>query len=302
MSSNPEGLGSGGIARISPFYYQYRLGGWNGLVIGSGTPYRVEGTDGLSGWNIRTSDSPIPRGDGSLRGVDLENARRFVLTINVGTNAEEIEILLDRLYRALVPQRTDDWELIWRHPTQIPRMMRVRPTDLPRVRNSFTNRSYSRQTIELIAADPKHYSANPVHVDIPNTPASAISPTTVNVTNLGNVDAYPLITITGPTSGPPVTSVSITNQSTLSNFTVDLNLLAGSTLLADMEARVTGARRSIITLDGETRYGSWQLPREPFPISPDPSGQNGYNVLYMETVPRGAPITCSLDYRHTWSG
>lgn len=302
MSSNPEGSGSGGIARIAPFNYQYRINGWNGLLIGSGTEYKVEGTEGLGGWNVRTSDAPIPRGDGSIRGVDLESARQFTLTINVGRNADQIELLLDRLYRSVIPSKEDDWPFIWRHPTQIPRMMMVRPIDLPRVRNSFTNRSYAKQTIQFMAVDPKHYSANPVHVIIPNTPAPALVPTTVQVTNLGNVDAYPLITIVGPTSGPPVTSVNIINHSTLSTFTINLTLPTGSTLLADMVARVTGARKSIITLDGQTRYGSWQLPREPFPISPDPIGQNGYNLISMETVPIGAPVYCTLDYRHTWSG
>lgn len=299
MSSNPE---QGTQSIVAPFYYQYRLGGWNGLLIGSGTDYKVESTEGLGGWTARTSDSPIPRGDGDIRGIDLESARQIIFTINVGRNREQIELLLDRLYRALIPQRDDDWELIWRHPTQPPKMMRVRPIELPRLRNSVTNQSYAKQTFALRAADPRHYSAAVQRVTIPNTPANATSPTEVNVSNMGDITAYPIIYIDGPTSGPPVTRVQITNRSTLQQFNLELSIPTGSRAVGDMDSRVTGSSRPVITLDGQPRYGAWQLPREPFAISADPTGLGGYNVLYMETIPAGAPIRCTLEYRHTWSG
>lgn len=299
MSSNPS---AGAVARIAPFDYQYRLGGYSGFLVGSGTVYKVEGTDGLNGWNVRTSDSDIPRGDGSLRGIDLEAAREFTMRINVGRNRDEIELYLDRLYRALVPRRDEDYEMIWRHPTQPPKMMRIRPISLPRLRNSVTNQSYSKQEITFRAADPRHYSAVVNRVELLNTPANALTPTELNVSNIGNVDAYPVITIQGPDTNTPVTNIQINNKSTLGAFNLQLVLPRGSTMIADMEARVTGAQRSVITLDGEPRYGAWQLPREPFVISSDPTGLGGFNVLTMETVPAGAPVKAVIEYRHTWSG
>lgn len=299
QSSNPT---AGKVARIAPFDYQYRLGGWSGFLIGSATVYQVESTEGLNGYGVRTSDSDLPRGDGAIRGIDLEGAREFQFVINVGKNREQIELFLDRLYRALVPRRDEDFEMIWKHPTQIPKMMRVRPIDLPRLRNAFTNQSYARQEFTMRAADPRHYSAVVQRVMVPNTPANAVTPTEVEVSNLGNIDAYPVITIQGPTTGLPVTSVQISNRSTLGTFKLELVLPTGSTVVADMEARVTGAPRSVITLDGEPRYGAWQLPREPFVISSDPTGLSGFNVLTMETIPAGAPIKVTLEYRHTWSG
>jgi len=299
MSSNPV---EGKIARIAPFNYQYRLGGYSGFLIGSGTEYKVEGTDGLNGWNVRTSDSDIPRGDGSIRGIDLETAREFTMRINVGRNQEQIELFLDRLYRALVPRRDEDFEMIWRHPTQPPKMIRIRPTALPRVRNSVTNQSYAKQEITFRAADPRHYSAVINRVELPNTPVGALTPTEKNVSNIGNIDAYPVITIQNPINGVTVTSVQISNRSTLGALNLELVLPAGSTVVADMEARITAAPRSVITLDGEPRYGAWQLPRDPFVISSDPTGLGGYNVLTMETIPAGAPIKAIIEYRHTWSG
>jgi hypothetical protein len=299
MSSNPS---AGAVARIAPFDYQYRLGGYSGFLVGSGTVYKVEGTDGLNGWNVRTSDSDIPRGDGSLRGIDLESAREFTMRINVGRNRDEIELFLDRLYRALVPRRDEDYEMIWRHPTQPPKMMRIRPISLPRLRNSVTNQSYANQSITFRASDPRHYSAVVNRVELLNTPANALTPTELNVSNIGNVDAYPVITIQGPDTNIPVTNIQINNKSTLGAFNLQLVLPRGSTMIADMEARVTGAQRSVITLDGEPRYGAWQLPREPFVISSDPTGLGGFNVLTMETVPAGAPVKAVIEYRHTWSG
>ena len=291
---------TGGSASMFPFNYQYRVGTGTGLLIGSGTRFNVESVDGLNGFAVRTSDAELPRNDGSLRGIDLVSSRVIQFNLNIGRNAEEIELLMDRLYRALVPQRDEDWELIWRHPTAVAKMMRVRPIELPRMRDS-TGLLYSKQTFALRAADPRHYSAASHTIQIPNTPA-ANAPIFTNVTNIGNVAAYPIITIHGPRTGPSVSRVQITNHSAQVIFDVQLTLPTGSVLVGDMEALVTAAGRSVITLDGQSRYGAWQLPRDPFRIDADPTGQGGYNVLSMQTTPSGANVTCTLSYRDTWSG
>lgn len=292
--------GSSGTAIIGPFDYQYRINGWTGLLIGSGTSFSVESSDGLGGWQVRTSDSDLPRGDGALRGIDLESARQVVFKLNVGQGRDDTERNMDTLLRALVPQRDADWELIWRHPTQPLKMMRVRPTDLTRQRDA-AHLLRSAQSFALRAADPRHYSAISKTVNIPVT-VDPNDPTIVRVVNEGNVPAYPIITITGPSSGPAITQVQLVNTTALVTFAVSLTLATGSTLVGDMDARITGAPRSIITLDGQSKYGSWQLPRDPFRIDPDPAGLGGYNQLYLRTTPEGAPVTCSIQYRDTWGG
>lgn len=293
-------IGNTGTAIIGPFNYQYRLNGWSGLLIGSGTPWNVESTDGLGGWQVRTSDSDLPRGDGALRGIDLESARQVVFKLNVGSGRDDTERNMDTLFRALVPQRDADWELIWRHPTQALRMMRVRPIDLTRQR-SAQQLLTSAQSFALRAADPRHYSAITKTLAIPVS-LDGNNPTLVRAVNEGNVAAYPVITINGPTSGPAVTQVQLVNTTALVTFAVSLTLAAGSTLVGDMDARITGAPRSIITVDGQSKYGSWQLPRDPFRVDPDPAGLGGFNNLYLRTTPEGAPVTCSITYRDTWGG
>lgn len=287
-----------GSANIGPFVYQYLL---NGLLIGQGTSYEVISHEGLEGWDIRTSDDDQPRGDGALRGIDLQSARQLVFEVEVLGSQTEVETRIDALYRALVPQRDEDWDLVWRHPGRPLRMLRCRPTQLTRELD-WARSILTSQPIALRAADPRHYSAVLHRTEIPVTPAGAATPTTIAVTNTGNIAAHPLITVTGPTSGPQVTRVSLVNVTTDVAFDVATVIPARATLIGDMEARATGAPRSAITLDGQSKYGSWQLPRTPFRIDADPVAPGGVNTLYLETVPAGAPISCVLAYRDTWAG
>lgn len=288
-------------AWIGPSNYQYRLGGRTGLLIGSGTQFNVEGTEGLGGWSVRTSDEDRPRGDGAHRGIDLESARQILFKLNVGRGRLEVERNMDALLRALVPQIDTDWELIWRHPTGPLKMMRVRPIEALRNRDN-RQLTIMSQTFALRAADPRHYNAIPTTVTIPVTPANAVDPQKTRVFNLGNSAAYPIITFKGPSFGVDVRRIQLVNETALVNFEAELTLSRGSILVADMDARITGAPRSIITLDGQTKYGAWQLPRQPFRIDPDPTGFGGYNELYLRTEPAGAPVVCTIEYRDTWAG
>lgn len=282
-------------ARIGPFEYQYRLGGWDGLLIGNDTSYRVESHDGLEGWEMRTSDDELPRGDGALRGVDLQAARQVVFKVNTSGTQAEVEERLDILYRALVPQRDSDWELIWRHPGRPLRVLRCRPINLIRGL-SWPETIVSNQQFALRAADPRAYSAFVRQSTIPNTSATAPAPIPTGVLNEGNGFAYPIIMITGPTSGPPVTRIELTNSTNDVSFVIQAVLPGGSTLLGDMDARATGAARSVVTIDEQSKYGAWQHPRETWRLDP------GNNAIYLQTTPAGAPVTCTLTYRDTWSG
>lgn len=287
----------GGTGTILPFDYQFQL---NGLLVGDGTPYDVVSHDGLYGYEVRTSDDDQPRGDGGLRGVDLQSARVVLFRLAVGGSEQEVEQLLAVLYRALAPQRDLDWSLVWRHPAQPAKLLRCRPIQLPRESAHDATR-LAPQSVALRAVDPRHYSAVAKQVEIPNSLADGTLQQ-VTVTNVGNIAAHPKITLLGPTNISSVTRVELVNSSGLVTFDVRLTLPTGSVLVGDMEARVTGAPRSTIELDGVTKYGSWQLPRTPFRLDPDPYVIDGDNVLYMRTDPPGADVRCILDWRDTWAG
>jgi hypothetical protein len=301
LQSTVTGLGvpmlrtGSAVARVGPFVYQYRLGGWNGLLLGDDTPYRVESTEGLEGWEIRTSDDELPRGDGALRGVDLQASRQVLFKLKVGGTQDEVEELMDNLYRALVPQRNEDWDLIWRHPGRPLRMIRCRPINLSR-ELSWRETLINHQSFALLAADPRHYSASPRQLIVPNTPAGASQPIFASMINEGNGWVYPVIRIAGPATGDPVSRIELINQTSDQAFVVQAILPANATLVGDMEARATGAPRSVVTIDGQSKYGAWQQPRQTFSLGP------GENRLYLNTVPAGAPVTCLIEYRDTWSG
>lgn len=150
--------------------------------------------------------------------------------------------------------------------------------------------------------DPRHYSAVPKTVTIPVTPAGASDVLATSVINAGDIEAYPLIRIVGPPSGEPVSRIELVNATADVTFDVTASIPPKATLLGDMEARITGAARSVITLDGQSKYGSWQPPREPFFIAPDPVAPGGVNALFLRTVPAGAAVTCTLEYRDCFAG
>ena len=281
---------------IAPYDYQYRLGGWDGLLVGDWTPYRVEEIDGLEGWQLRTSDQDFPRDDGAMRGVDLQSARLIRVKLKVGGEQPEVEAQMDALYRALVPRRHEDWPLIWRHPGRPLRMLRCRPVDLLRGL-SWRETLVNNQSFDLRAADPRHYAPWDRVVSVPVS-TSSTSPTLVMAPNIGSGAAYPLIRVSNPLGSAPVERVELVNVVSGARFDVRVVLPGGSTLLGDMPARVTdtGVARSVITVDGQSKYGAWQFPRRPFALLP------GINQVHLQTEPPGAPVACDLIYQDTWAG
>lgn len=294
-SMTPQAVFESSTARIGPFNYQYRLGGWSGLLIGHDTDYRVEELDGLEGWDMRTSDADLPRGDGALRGVDLQSARLPSFKINFDGTQAEIETALDILYRTLIPQRDSDWQLIYRHPGRPLRYISCRPTQLIR-QMSVDQLLVHNQTFVLRAADPRHYSVIQSNVTIPVSPTTIDDPITTNAINLGNAPAYPLIRVTIPPTIPLVTRVELVNSTADTVFDIRASMTARSVLLGDMSSRVTGQPVSVVTIDGQSKYGAWQFPREAFRLNP------GANALYMRTEPANLPVSCVLSYQDTWSG
>lgn len=299
--AQPPAIKISGRGWIGPFNYQYLLGGRTGLLIGDGTPYRTEDIQGLEGWTMRTADEVLARGDGERRGEDYQAARQIMVALKVGGTQLEVEQQMYTLYKALVPQRDTDWEFIWRHPGRPLRMLRCRPVDLGRGL-SWIETLVNHQKVMLKAVDPRHYSLREREVVIPVTPAgSDIIVTAVSVINEGNANAYPVIRIRGA-PGIDVTSVQLINATSDARYEVNTVISPTAELVGDMPARITSAPRSIIALDGQSKYGSWVYPREPFYLAPDPVAPGGVNALYLRTVPAGAPVTCTLSYRDTWAG
>lgn len=302
LLSNATVLEVSGGAWVGPMAHQFMLGGRNGLRIGNSTPYRVETVEGLHGWDMRVSDDELPRGDGAQRGADLQSARLITFKINydgLGDGAV-LEAANDALLRVLRPRRDEDWELIFRDPGQPLWMVRCRPTQLA-AELDFEQTVVRNQPFVLRAADPRLYSASVQQVVVPVAPAGATQVPLVSAVNIGNARAYPTIRIIGPDTGE-VSRIELVNATADVTFDVTTQLPARGVLIGDMPARVTAAPRSVVTVDGQSRYGAWAAPREPFYLAPDPEATAGANAIFLRVTPAGTPITCTLEWRHTSAG
>lgn len=288
-------------ARIGPFENQIRLNGWSGLLIGESTPYRIEQIDGLKGRQVRTSDEDLPRDDGASRGIDLQSARQFIIKVNWDGTPAEIEQLREDLYRAIPVARETDNELVFRPAGGGLRSVWCRAVDVPRD-DEGDETIVPHQSIAFRAADPRHYSAIPKSVTVPVTPDERETVTVVGATNAGNARAYPVIRVKTSLTGTEVTRIQLVNISAGVTFDVIAAFPPGSELVGDMSARATSAPVSPVSLDGQARYGSWQLPRDTFYLAPAPEAEDGVNLLYLRTTPVGVPVTCTLDFFDTWSG
>ena len=280
------------VARIGPLNHQYLLGGWGGTLIGAGTEYLVRSIEGLEGWEMRTSDAEQARDDGELRGVDLQAARQILIELDMSGSETGVETLLDALYRTLAPQRNTDWPLIYRHPGRPLRQVWCRPLTVIRGLD-YRRTLVQDQKFALKAVDPRHYALADKIVTVPVTAGFASTATAVNA---GNGYAYPLIRVTGPTTGPTVTRIEMVNLTTDDSFGVTAILPSGSILRGDMWARAVGTNVAVVTVDGQSKYGGWQFPRVPLRLAP------GTNELYLRTEPPSAPVTGELIYRDTWTG
>lgn len=300
LMTQPPAISISGRAWVGPFENQFLLGGRGGLLIGTSTDYRVESVEGLGGWDIRTSDTPFPRGDGDQRGVDLQSARQVLFRINFDGPPAQLEAAMQDLLSVLRPRREADWDLYFRLPGMPLQVLHCRPVSLNR-ELSLEQMLVINQAFALRAADPRIYSARWQEVVVPVSPSDTTLVTAVSASNVGNANAYPIIQVTN-SSSVEVTGLELVNITGNSSFGFAGILPVGGTLVADMPAVVTSEPRSKITIDGQTKYGSWVAPRDPFFLSPDPDAPNGTNAVYLRTTPSNTPVTCTLRYRDCSSG
>lgn len=247
----------------------YGFGGAGTLIT---TPYHLEWRDTLFGWpatNLAITDCTGWL-DYTLRGNNLERPGRHG-TLPGQTHAEErvIEIELtaaedDPTLMALLRQAT----VLDEDPVEEPLAMWFE-TEQPQVvlaklkrRAVPTDHAYSvghhRATLQWVASDPKRYAVVetisptvglpspgiggltfpltfPLSFGTPGTPGST------TVTNTGEAATWPVYTLTGPITGPVIT----TGNSIL-RFAGDFELGLGQTIIVDTDSRS-------VLLDGVSR-------------------------------------------------
>ncbi|GAA3230652.1 hypothetical protein GCM10017691_23810 [Pseudonocardia petroleophila] len=287
---------------------------YRGLVFGEGCDVMVNSWEGLEGFEARTADSEQPRGDGGIRGLDYMASRLVSFELSIIEKIDFDGSIYEELWRkvrsAFQISRADDFELAFKRPGMPERMIRCRPIQLMRSEKYLSFNRYGFPPVVLRAVDPRIYSteiksANATvytvvsgGVELPAelpTEFGAGSQTELVVQNDGEANAFPLLRFYGPVSGT-VTGVKLTNSTTGQVFEVSATISSGQILTADMEAAVTGADQLVVSLDGSSRYGDWELPRAPFFLAP------GSNNLRFEVTGTSTNAICNVTWRDTWDG
>lgn len=294
---------------LADLTYSYR-----DLVFGQGCEVMVQSVEGFEGFEVRSSDSDQPRGDGGIRGLDYVAPRTVAFTLTLA----ELEDLDGSIYEGLWstvrstfrPSRATDYDLVFKRPGQSERLIRCRPISLGRTEEYLSFNRVGSAPVVLRAVDPRIYSNDLHHATVPiYSPGMTGGGTSFPIDwgvdfaagvrtefvaeNDGNADAYPFVRFYGPASGT-VTAVRLENTTTGQILDIDAAVPNGSILDADMEAAATGANRLVVSMDGETRYGHWSLPREPFALAP------GSNTLKYTVTGTSTDAVCSLSWRDTW--
>ena len=220
-------------------------GSFNGLSWGPGTNYHIGDITGLEDLpEVRTSDVLRPIADGAWAGIDRLGIRHIEMDLHViADTPTNLYAQLATAEAALI-RTTDEHDLLVYGSSTLVRA-RVRR----RVVDYFADRQQRTATIHLAfeATDPRKYSAT-LHqqstglgtatgglvfpATFPATFGSGSAGGQVSVTNLGNTDTPPTMTIVGPVDNPIIDHVELGRSL---QFT--LSLITGDTLVLDADAR-----------------------------------------------------------------
>ncbi|GAC1373696.1 MAG: hypothetical protein NVSMB4_00510 [Acidimicrobiales bacterium] len=179
-----------------------------GVTMGPASEYRIKSYDGFRSMpQLRISDYAKLKHHGAYSGVDVLEGRHVNMTMHiVGTSLADLDAQLLNLETALVPLLTGTSPLSFKLPNQITKRVNGRArkrvaTQVPSYKNF-----HQEVTVQFFCPDPRIYD------DVLTTTAIAAAGS-ATLTNAGNFESRPTLTITVPTS--PVT---ITNAGDSSNF------------------------------------------------------------------------------------
>ena len=284
------------------------------LELGAGTPFAIEEEEGLESLVVRTGTRPLPRADGSIPGLHRVDSKRIILRgYMVARTPEELEDLWETFVAHTEPgQSLRQYRFTLRGKEE--RFVWARVIDRPSIRNVETEEvGLRRWTLGLEVADPRIYSVEqfstlvpiwgtagggfdlPTDLPFGMTPAGQIKAVAVHN---GSSPAFP--TLQFAASGI-VTSLLLVNETNGTRFEMGpsatntpFGLSAGQTLIADLGAYVRSDPTVLpIRIGNASRFGHWQLPREPLWLSP------GSNRLRFE---HDGDVVCLLTWRSTFGG
>lgn len=272
-------------------------GSYNGLSWGPGTDFHISDVKGLDDLPaVRTSDAPRAADHGVWRGIDVLDRR--VVQLDFAIIAKDNPTLFADVAQAeaaFQPQLSTELPLLLFGSTRLV-YCRCRRRDIPY--DASIKRRTGTMTVELHAADPRVYDANQTTLLIsppigatgaawpwtfPLSWGGAATTGSASVTNTGNFETRPVITIKGPCTNP-----TISNQSLMATLTFNITLAGVDQLVIDTDARSvvlngTASRRATL-VTGSTW---WTLPP-------------GTSTLAFGAQSTSSGCMATVTYRNAW--
>lgn len=265
---------------VLPYQYEF-----NGLLMGSGTPYTVTGLEGL--WalpEIRTADIERNDGHGDVPGEDLMGPRIMEAEITVTADTQTLmETHMLNIARAM-RVRQDDIPLVWLRPGQAKKQVNCRPR-----RRSFPSkyemaRGIAEGMVQLYCPDPLIYANLEKTLQI-TLPAATASGSAVWANN-GDFETWPKFTLQGAGSNPRFANQQAANR----QVRIDLVMASGDTLVVD-----THPLRRTVALNGVDRYDLVRIDNQWWELL---EGNN--TITFSRTATTGSQ-TLTVAARDTWA-
>ncbi|MFI1521665.1 phage distal tail protein [Kitasatospora cineracea] len=275
---------------------------WGGLLLGEDSTVVLEEVAGLlDAPDVRTSDAELLQRDGLTPGTDYMGARTVTLTM-LALDDHELPALL----AAFAPggaERPFEFAFPGIAGGRGRLLGRVRKRAVTVDRDFHAGRR--RVTVELVATDPRLYSADEARatvavavpregqpifpmvfpLDLGDGPGTRGAP---DITNAGSVDTWPLIRLTPATGEIRDPSLTLVHNGSRKRFaTRGLRVGRGDALVIDM------ARRRI-TLNGASRFGQVDPGSAWFALPP------GANTLQLDVLEGPEGVTADVLWRSAW--
>lgn len=276
------------------------------LVIGRDTPYGIRSVRGLFDVDVDSGSVPIPRGDGNIPGEDFLKAKNVEIELGIeGPKQSDSLAGFIRDIRETFKREDSDGSpepLYFKVPGNEEQFIRVRNINIAIQDDVQSEHGLKPISVRLHAADPRLYGtdSNSDVLNIHEPDSGSIdfgldfgldfesAGLDVVIHNAGTAKAYPILRFFGPTDAGTVTGVTIINETTGQEIEIQSDILTDQILRADMPAYIRADGNQVIGIDGSSRYGDWQVPREPFYLQP------GDNVLRYEITGTSAESVVNI--------
>jgi hypothetical protein len=227
------------VPSLAPYQFWF-----NGFTFGPGTALEIKKINGADMPTVRTGDSGRPRDHGLFVGLDVMGGNELTLEGDLQTDNVSFAHAWQALAAATVPGGTIESPLYMALPGYgtLVSMRRVRKRNMP-IDITFALGNLAAVTFLFAASDPRFYSTPTASQSAtpPGTSSGFTFPLTfplsfgggsaagvISVTNSGNIESRPILTVEGPCTNPSITLASVEGSP---NLTFGLAMNAGDKLV-----------------------------------------------------------------------